>query len=146
MALSMRDETFCQAYVTEKFIGTRAALKAGWPEASAGVRACETLKRFEIQERIGQILAARTEKSEDDTKLILDSLRETVRLSARKIPRTVKGKQMYDLDGEPVSIQADPKSLVKAAKLLGQYHAMWVERKEISGDLTLEQILEETDR
>lgn len=146
MPLKAREEIFCQEYVNNKFIGSKAALAAGFSEASSRQRASELLKRFDIQERIGNLLVARVDQSEEDTKLILDSLRETVRLSARKVQRTVKGQPLYDTGGQPVYIQADPKSLVKAAKLLGQYHAMWVERKEISGDLTLEQILEETDR
>ncbi|MDR1651864.1 MAG: terminase small subunit [Synergistaceae bacterium] len=54
--LGAMEESFCQAYTSDaKRNATQAALSAGYSEKTAGVQACQLLKRLKIKARIREL-------------------------------------------------------------------------------------------
>jgi phage terminase small subunit len=60
--LKPRDEQFCQEYIVD-YNGSKAAIRAGFPEKSARIRACELLAKPDIQARVAELLAEQQQRT-----------------------------------------------------------------------------------
>lgn len=114
--LSVREERFVDAYLANGGNGTRAGITAGYTAKSAGVRACQLLKREKIraalQSRMAndELVATRNERQRFWTAV----MRREIGLAEGTTPPDLKDR-------------------LAASKLLAMSQADFVERKEISG-------------
>lgn len=73
MRLTDKQERFCQAYLLEPS-GTKAAIVAGYAEASAHVTAARLLKNAKVFARIDQLQSERSERTGIDADYVLRRL------------------------------------------------------------------------
>lgn len=64
---------FCEEYIID-LNGTKAAIRAGYAESGAAVRACELLASPEVQEYIAELKRKRSERTEITADMVLKEL------------------------------------------------------------------------
>jgi phage terminase small subunit len=146
--ITARDEIFCQEYV-KTFNQAEAAIAAGVTPGSSRARGCEWMKRWEVQVRIGEILSEVAERNQYDQDYVIQAIVDTIEAGRQAVPVLRKGNPVLleGKHGEPIALvkMVDAGSVLKGSELLGKYHAMFTDKKQIDGTITLEQILAETE-
>lgn len=84
MGLSAKQEAFCQEYIKD-FNGTQAAIRAGYSQKTANRIASELLTKLDIQNRIAELQAERTERVQIDADYVLRRLHEIDQLDVADI-------------------------------------------------------------
>lgn len=109
---------FVEAYLANKRNGTRAAIAAGFAERGAGTKACELLKRSDVQ----QMIAAREQELADKYRLTTDdavrSLWQSIYFDPRKLYKADGTlKSVLELDDDTAANIASIEVIEKAAAL-----------------------------
>jgi phage terminase small subunit len=127
--LTPKQEQFVSAYVGEaRYNATKAAMLAGYSEATAYSQGHRLLKNVEIAARIKDILATRSMTAE----AVLDELTDVAGadwrefITVRTNPRT----------GAQIDVRMDLASKVKALEVLAKAHGLLTDRIDISGQVT----------
>lgn len=133
--LNEKQRRFAEEYV-QYMNATQAAIRAGYAERSAEVRASRLLRNSKVVEYIKELRSKRVENVVYDQQYVLDNIAEVIEKAAgRKPTLTPKG---------PV-IKEDHKAVMKGCELLGRYHAMFTDKKQVEGTITLEETLSSID-
>lgn len=135
MALSKREERFCNEYVIDHN-GRRAAEAAGWKETTAASAASRLLKREEIRGRIAELEKDAAEACGLTVIGVLRSLMETRNRCKQAEPVKVYDRALreYVETGEYVF---DSQGANKADELLGKHLGMFEERKVVDANIGL---------
>jgi phage terminase small subunit len=163
MALEPKQQAFCEEYIID-FNGTQAAIRAGYSERTAGSIASENLQKPEIQAEIHRQIENRSKRTEITQDRVL---LEIARLAFND-PR-----KAFDEEGKLLPVQEWPDDVAaaisaikvteartedgdicqvkevkfwdkgKQIELAGKHLAMFTDKVNISGKLTLEEMLNE---
>lgn len=85
MALTDKQEAFVNEYIVD-LNATQAAIRAGYSEASARQIASDMLSKHDIQSRIGELKAARAQRTEISADFILTGLKEVAERCLQRVP------------------------------------------------------------
>ncbi len=125
MIVTERQKRFCDEYLID-LNATQAAVRAGYSEKTAGQIGEQNLKKLEISEYIKRQLEAMHKDSIATADEVLGYLTSVLRAESKS--RVVIGTPMgaQEIDKPP-----DEKERLKAAELLGKYHAIWTDRSQV---------------
>jgi len=155
--LAAKRERFCQEYLVD-LNGSAAARRAGYAARSAGVEACELLKLPEIKERIEQLMAERTVRTQITQDRVLHELAivgfsnvdhyrigdvQALELDAEAPPAalravaSVKHRTRTEGEGDDASVTREVEfrlwDKVGALTKLGQHLGLFKDRVEVTG-------------
>lgn len=163
--LSPREERFCQEYLVD-LIGSKAARRAGVAERGAKVWASRALTKANVQRRIRKLMherALRTQATADEVLLELKKLafadvrrvftKDGALKSIRSMPKDVSAtiasvevEELFEGRGENREHVGSVHKLkqwdkLKALELLGKNLKLWTDKVDVSGNLTLEDLV-----
>lgn len=120
-----KQKKFADEYLID-LNATQAAIRAGYSEKTAYSIGDENLKKPEIKAYIEAQLDAMHNDSIATAEEVLGYLTSVLRAESRS--RVVIGTPMgaQEIDKPP-----DEKERLKAAELLGKYHAIWTDRSQV---------------
>jgi phage terminase small subunit len=101
--LSPRHQTFCREYLID-FIGTKAAIRAGFSEHTAAEQASRLLSKVKIQEEINRLRREREKRLEASADFVV---REFMRIAKFDI------RDLYDKNGNLKDIKDLPEDVAK---------------------------------
>lgn len=108
--LTDRQARFCEEYLID-LNATQAAIRAGYSEKTAREQAAQNLSKLNIQEKIAELKAERSKRTEITQDSVIQELTAVARAE-------VKGVRAVDK--------------LKALELLGKHLGMFVERYEVN--------------
>ena len=108
--LTPKQERFCEEYLID-LNATQAAIRAGYSEKTAREQAAQNLSKLNIQEKIAELKAERSKRTEITQDSVIQELAAVARAE-------VKGVRAVDK--------------LKALELLGKHLGMFVERYEVN--------------
>lgn len=118
---SERRRRFIEELIADpKLNGTQAAIRAGFSEKGAKQRACYLMKDPEIQEAIKAACEERSERVKVDAEWVLENLQQIVLRCMAEDPDAF-----------------NPNAANKSLELLGKHLAMWTEKVEHRGELSV---------
>lgn len=131
MALTAKQAAFVQEYLVD-LNATQAAIRAGYSKKTAEKIGYENLRKPEIQAAIKEAMDRREKRSNITQDFVLSELYKIATQGAD--------------DGPESSLKYSNK--LKALELLGKHMAMFTERSEVTGtlSLTMESYLEDLDK
>lgn len=111
--LTNKQEAFCQEYLID-LNATQAALRAGYSEKTAKDIGCENLAKPNIQKKIAELMAKRSEKTEINAEWVLKS--------AKKVYDRCMQEEQVIANGEPTGeYKFDSSGANKALDLIGKH-------------------------
>lgn len=111
--LTNKQEAFCQEYLID-LNATQAALRAGYSEKTAKDIGCENLAKPNIQKKIAELMARRSEKTEINAEWVLKS--------AKKVYDRCMQEEQVIANGEPTGeYKFDSSGANKALDLIGKH-------------------------
>lgn len=131
--LSELQKRFADYYI-ELGVAKEAAIKAGYSPKSAKFQGSRNLTNPLIMAYIREKMATKDEERIASQDEVLRFLTGVMRGEITEQVPLLDGdgyQRLAKLDA------AQPKDRIKAAELLGKRHAMWTEKKEIDGDLSI---------
>jgi phage terminase small subunit len=130
-----RHELFCREYIID-YIGTQAAIRAGYSKKTAHVQASELLKNPKVLARIRELQKEQTERLAITSDWVVQQLVDVVKKS--KEPEPV---MKWDADKKQIvesgEYTFDSKGATKALELLGKHLGMYVEKVEEKVDMQI---------
>lgn len=108
--LTDRQARFCEEYLID-LNATQAAIRAGYSEKTAREQAAQNLSKLNIQEKIAELKAERSKRTEITQDSVIQELAAVARAE-------IKGVRAVDK--------------LKALELLGKHLGMFVERYEVN--------------
>lgn len=127
--ITVKQRRFVDEYVISGN-ATEAAKKAGYSPRSAKQMGAENLSKPVIKTEINKRL------KEIENHKIMDMKEVMERLSA--IARGEVTDEKIDNLGNVHRVKADTSTFIKAMELIGKRYSAWVDRKEVSGDLSID--------
>jgi len=135
--LTAKQEAFCEEYMVD-LNGAQAAIRAGYSENSAKEIGSENLTKPNVQQRIAELKAERSERTEISADYVLSSLKEVA-------DRCMKAEAITSrTDGEEVETgeyRFEHAGANKALELLGKHLKLFTDKVDHSGTIGLESIL-----
>lgn len=118
---------FCEEYIIDHN-ATQAAIRAGYSPKTAGVQACELLKKPNIQEKIQELSEKVTTSAIASAEEVLEHFTKVMR--GELFDQVVK----RDEDGtlQTVDVVAKLSDRNKAAEALAKHYALLVEKVELT--------------
>jgi phage terminase small subunit len=155
--LNEKQKKFCREYLKD-FNATQAAVRAGYSEASARQIASENLSKTYIQEHIQSLADNLNQKTNNDIERIITELQLIAFGSFRDVaewgPSGLTLKDSKDLGdnarlvqevkqtrGKTSSMSIKLYSKESALEMLGRYHKMFTDKLDLSGRITLEDMV-----
>lgn len=133
-----KHERFCQEYVVD-YNGTKAAIRAGYKEDSARVKASKMLTNANILSRVRELQHEQVERLAVTQDYVVLQLLETYQKCLEETP-VLK----FDPDlGEMVETgkyQFDSRGAIRALELLGKHLGMYNDKLQISGKVDTGQL------
>lgn len=130
-----RHELFCREYIID-YIGTQAAIRAGYSKKTAHVQASELLKNPKVLARIRDLQKEQTERLAITSDWVVQQLVDVVKKS--KEPEPV---MEWDYDEKALvktgEYTFDSKGATKALELLGKHLGMYVDKVEEKVDMQI---------
>ena len=127
--LTQKQRRFIDEYIISGN-ATQAAIKAGYSKKTAAVTATENLRKpnvkAEIKRRNAEI---QSEKTADMTE-VMEYLTSVMRGEQTESVATSKG--VFS------GVEVSAKDRIKAAELIGKRNGAWTDKKEMTGDLSIE--------
>lgn len=127
--LTQKQRRFIDEYIISGN-ATQAAIKAGYSKKTAAVTATENLRKpnvkAEIERRNAEI---QSEKTADMTE-VMEYLTSVMRGEQTESVATSKG--VFS------GVEVSAKDRIKAAELIGKRNGAWTDKKEMTGDLSIE--------
>ena len=128
--LTAKQEQFCLEYLID-LNATQAAIRAGYSAKTANVIGPENLSKPCIAERIAKAQADRTERTTIDADFVLNGLKELNQICMGQKEVT------YTVDGIQESMRVfEQGGAARSFELIGKHLGMFVERKEITGEVS----------
>lgn len=166
LTLTPQQLLFCQEYIKD-MNGTKAAIRAGYAEKSAVNQASRLLTNEYICSQIKQLMEDRLQAARVDKDLVLSELVKIAKADIRKLFNENGGllpvnEWPDDIAGAVASVEVDeifgnvgPEKMQigevkkiklwkkeKALELLGKNLALFMDKIEVSGSVTLEELVE----
>jgi phage terminase small subunit len=133
-----------QRFVDEYLIdlnATQAAIRAGYSENTARAIGAENLTKPDIADAIAAAQADRSERTEITQDYVLTSIVETMERCKQASPVTYKNGEQVMVetpDGEVAPAWTfNAAGVLKGAELLGRHLAMFTDKHQHSGNVTL---------
>lgn len=127
--LTQKQRRFIDEYIISGN-ATQAAIKAGYSKKTARKIGQENLTKPDIKAAIDKRNAEiRSEKTADMTE-VMEYLTSVMRGEQTESVATAKG--VYS------NVEVSAKDRIKAAELIGKRNGAWTDKKEISGDLSID--------
>lgn len=160
---AVQRELFCQEYVID-FNATQAAIRAKYSEKTSGSIGYDLLKTPEIWERIHEIQDERAQRTKVTQDRILLELRRLIFSNMKQVGEWDGDGRftMYPSSNLPNDVAASISEIqfttkkdgsvvqrvkfhskTKAIELAMRYHGMLIDKKEISGQISLSEIFDE---
>ncbi len=112
--LDEREKIFVLKYITNGFNGAAAAKDSHYPAGSAKVRACEMLKKPEINEAIALVMNARCKVLGVDANWVLEQ-------AVTLFERCMQTEKVIDQYGATGEYKFDANNAIKALHLIGKH-------------------------
>jgi phage terminase small subunit len=136
--LTPRQERFCQEYIKD-LNGKQAAIRAGYTAKSAEVTASKMLSIAKVSARVVELTAPAAKAAGLTKEYVLEGLKEVAERCRQGVPVMIKdenGKMIQSGEWKFDSAGAN-----RALELLGKHLAIFTDKVEHSGGLTLEQLV-----
>lgn len=172
MALTNKQRIFIAEYLRD-FNATRAAIAAGYSEKTARAIGCENLTKPDIKEAIDERMMSRDEVIVGLTDIARGNIADLMDVTTagysfrlvvedeggnkivnpktkliKKIKQkvtTILAKSESGEDREIIETELELYSAHEAYRDLGKYHALFIDRQDIGGDVTLRVIYDKKD-
>lgn len=137
--LTDKQELFCQEYLID-LNATKAAIRAGYSEASAYSIGSENLRKPELRARVAQLMDERNKRTLVHQDFVIDNLVEVSQRCLQKRPVMVfdpvdkEMVQKKDSEGRDVW-EFDSSGANRALELLGKHLKMFTDK--VDGNLTI---------
>jgi len=115
--LTAKQERFCQEYIID-CNGTQAAIRASYSEKTAGVIACEHLKKPKIQARIAELQERMAKVAGLSAEYVLEGYMDIYQRCMQAVPIT-------DANGAPSGFTFNAAGANKALEMLGKHLALF---------------------
>jgi len=126
MTLTAKQQRFVAEYLID-LNATKAAIRAGYSEKTAGSVGGENLKKPEIAAAIQASMNQRTERTQVDADYVLRTIVDT-------IERCKQAEPVRDRDGEATGeYKFDAGAVLKGAELLGKHLKLFTDKTELTG-------------
>jgi phage terminase small subunit len=157
--LTVQQELFCQEYVVD-FNGTQAAIRAHYSKKSAAMQASRLLTNDKVVQKVQELIAARSKRIEITADRVLEELgriafarmsdlatwsgthvklKDSSDLSDDQLAAVLEVSETVTKDGGSLRVKQHDK--VKALELLGKHFKLYTNKLEVSGKLTLEDLV-----
>ena len=130
--LTAKQEQFCLEYMID-LNATQAAIRAGYSAKTADVIGCENLVKPNIASRIAEMQAERKERTIVDADFVITSLVEVAKRCMQAEPVMARTADGMEETGE---YKFEHSGANRALELLGKNIGMFVDRKEITGEVS----------
>ena len=127
--LTAKQEAFCEEYIVD-LNATQAAIRAGYSENAASEIGYENLSKPQLAERIAELKAERSARTEITADYVLSNLKSVAERCMQAEPVTVR------IDGEEQETgeyKFEHSGANKSLELLGKHLGLFVDKKEVSG-------------
>lgn len=131
--LTAKQERFCQEYIVD-YNGTRAAVRAGYAEGSAGVTACKLLKKTNVAARVRELQEEYNEQHcFAEKSRVLAEAWDVFQIATDAKPVMVwdSAKHEYVENGE---YQIDGKTATKSLELIAKMSGLLTEKVAVGAD------------
>ncbi len=118
---------FCEEYIIDHN-ATQAAIRAGYSPKTAGVQACELLKKPNIQEKIHELAEKVTQGAIASAEEVLEHFTKVMR--GEMFDQVVRRDEDGNL--QKVDVVAKLSDRNKAAEALAKHYALLVEKVELT--------------
>lgn len=132
--LTEKQKRFADYYI-ETGNGTEAAIKAGYSENTASEMGYENLNKPHIKNYIDKLLQQKDHSRIASQDEVLQYLTNVMRGNVQEEQVVVESVGDYMSAARKVKKQVSPKDRNKAAELLGKRYRLFVDKKEIEGNL-----------
>lgn len=139
--LTIKQRKFADYYI-ECGNATEAAIKAGYSKNSARFIAAENLAKPLIKEYIEQVMAIKDAERIANQDEILAFLTSVMRGEVMEQVPLLNGDGYQKLETLDAT---QPRDRIKAAELLGKRHAMWTEKQQVDGDMSVNIVIDYGD-
>ena len=134
--LNARQERFCQEYIID-LCATRSAIRAGYSPKTANEQGARLLAHVSVAERVRELQHERAKRKQIDADYVIEVIVETVTTCKQTLPR-------FDREGHVIGeAPIDAGAVLKGAELLGKHLSMWKDRVEMTGELTLAELIKQ---
>ncbi len=120
--LTEKQKAFCDEYIRNNFSAKDAAIVAGYSENTAKEIGCENLTKPNLRDYIKKRINALLDNREELQKQWIDNVTEMA---------------FVELTGDSETDKYRASDKTKALELLGKYLTLFVEKKEITGQLAV---------
>jgi phage terminase small subunit len=118
--LTDKQEMFCSEYIVD-LNATQAAIRAEYSEKTANRIASQLLSKLDIQERIAELMAARSKRVEINADWVLMSAKQVFDRCMQHEKVTDKlGASVLDNDGNPI-YKFEPNAANKSLEIIGKH-------------------------
>lgn len=129
-ALSKKRQRFIQEYLVD-LNGTQAAIRSGYSPKTASKQAWQLLENSRIQEAIQEAQQRRSTRIELDQDYVVNGLVEN-------FERAMQTRPALDRSGKPTGEYTYQGNVAnKALELIGKHLGMFVEKRQIEGNLNV---------
>ena len=130
-----RHELFCREYIID-YIGTQAAIRAGYSKKTAHVQASELLKNPKVLARIRELQKEQTERLAITSDWVVQQLVDVVKKSKEPEP-VMEWDYVEKALIKTGEYTFDSKGATKALELLGKHLGMYIEKVEEKVDMQI---------
>jgi len=132
--LTPKQEQFCLEYIVD-LNGTQAAIRAGYSEKTANEQASQLLTKPAVKRRVQELMGERSKRTEITADYVLGKIKET-------IERCSQAEPVYDKDGLATGEwKFEHNGVLKGCELLGKHLKLFTDKHDVSGRLTLEDLV-----
>ena len=132
--LTAKQKRFCDEYLID-LNATKAAIRAGYSEKTAGAIGTENLQKPLIKEYIGKRMAEKEKRLIADQDEVLAYLTAVLRGDEEEEVVVVEGYGEGRSSATTVTRSVCPKDRLKAAELLGKRYSLFTDKVNVDGTI-----------
>jgi phage terminase small subunit len=122
--LTAKQQRFCEEYLID-LNATQAAVRAGYAEKSARVTACKMLTNANIEKKIAELMAERSEATSISAQWVLNSLKNVAERCMTAEPVMVRGDNGMEESGE---YKFDSAGANRSLELIGRHLKLFTDK------------------